>query len=292
MPIAWLYRWALTAAAHEQVAVGLLVLDQPLQPSAHGVLVAALDVVDVAGAQQREQGQAGRRGVRVDARLRRARVGLALLLEVQGPGAVGPLVPTIQSSRPPRPSRNGPSPPRGGRARRGRALPARKWGRDLIRELRETRPTDRRCRDVGDQLEPAERARPARPARVRITRPGIDGCAAELHLGVGRLSPSEGGSRLCSFVNGSPDWFASTSEVSVADLPRQELAVERSPERPASGRRGSGRRASAATTRAAGRSGPTTGPSEGCRDRSRGPRRGTACARVVRSTGRRAVVRP
>ena len=53
-------------SAHEQVAVGLLVLDQPLDAAADGVLVAALLGVDVTGTQQGKEGQPGRRGVRVD----------------------------------------------------------------------------------------------------------------------------------------------------------------------------------------------------------------------------------
>ena len=57
--------------ADEQVAVGLLVLDQPLEPAADRLLVLALDRVDIAGAQERQQRQPGRRRVRVHRVLRR-----------------------------------------------------------------------------------------------------------------------------------------------------------------------------------------------------------------------------
>ena len=56
---------------------------------------------------------------------------------------------------------------------------------------------------------------PAGPASSgpNLTRPGMLGCAENFVRGSTGSSPSEGGSGLCSFVNGSPAWFASTSEV-------------------------------------------------------------------------------
>ena len=77
----------------EQIAVGLLMLDQGLEAAAHGVLVAALDGMDVTRAEQGKEGQSSRSGVRIKHMLGRAALGLALLLEVQRPGAVCPLVP-------------------------------------------------------------------------------------------------------------------------------------------------------------------------------------------------------
>ena len=50
----------------EQVAVGLLMRRQPFEPAPDRILVAALDGVNVAGAQERQQGQPGRGGVGLD----------------------------------------------------------------------------------------------------------------------------------------------------------------------------------------------------------------------------------
>src|SRR5437773_1448480 len=52
------------AAADEQLAGGLLMLGEPVEALADVRLVAALDRVDVAGAQQRQESQPGGGGVR------------------------------------------------------------------------------------------------------------------------------------------------------------------------------------------------------------------------------------
>src|SRR5262249_16923983 len=80
-------------AAGVEVAARLLVLDEGIQPATHGVLVPALDGVDVSRAQQRQEGQSGSSAVRLAPTTGRAWVRLALLLEVHRPRAVRSLVP-------------------------------------------------------------------------------------------------------------------------------------------------------------------------------------------------------
>src|SRR5208337_616329 len=77
----------------EQVAVGLLMLDQGLEAAAHGVLMTAFHGMDVTRTEQGKEGQSGRRSVRIKHMVGRAALGLTLLLKVQRPGAVWPLVP-------------------------------------------------------------------------------------------------------------------------------------------------------------------------------------------------------
>ena len=57
-----------TRRADEEVAVGALVRGQPFQSAPDRLLMAALDGVNVAGAQKRQEGQPGRGGVRLGSR--------------------------------------------------------------------------------------------------------------------------------------------------------------------------------------------------------------------------------
>src|SRR5262249_27909650 len=77
---------------HEQVAVGLLMSNQPIQSLPDCDLMAALDGVGVAGPQQRQQSQTGRRGVGLDRTLERTGRVLTLLLKVHTPRPVVALV--------------------------------------------------------------------------------------------------------------------------------------------------------------------------------------------------------
>ncbi len=73
---------------------GVLVRGQPFQPAPHCVLVVALDRVNVARAQERQQCQPGRGGVRLRSRrLERARRALTLVVEIKAPRTVGSLMP-------------------------------------------------------------------------------------------------------------------------------------------------------------------------------------------------------
>ena len=269
-------------------------LDQGLEAAAHGVLMAALHGMNVTRTEQGKEGQSGRRGVRIEHMLGRAALGLTLLLKVQRPRAVGPLVPHDP----------GQTILHGLLGVHGSALaadelgpvqsrPARKWGRDLVGQAGEVRT----CLVAAGDRQVGQNGRTFRVGsggagqlRSEPRQAGNLGLGRELQRRVAGLQ-SEGG-RVQALLLGER-----VARLGRLDQRRQIADLARQPALDRPGLRryvrpGSTGPAPGAAGHGAENSVPRREPSGGCRDRNAARSRAPANAEVGLSWGRRAVVRP